>query len=158
MNKPWLVIFEGIDKSGKSSIINEFRKLTNYRHTVIDRAFISSAVYNIKFDRKDSSIDYLLQLVEISKIVNTLIVICTADVDCIIKRARLSSKFDYINKENNEELSKEIQRDNNLFLAFSKIGKYHTLILDTTDQRADEQALFISKYINELDRTGEIIR
>jgi len=39
------VVFEGLDKSGKSTLMAALNKLTNYKYTCIDRAWISQFVY-----------------------------------------------------------------------------------------------------------------
>ena len=46
-----LIFFEGVDKSGKSTLIRELNKKLNYKHTLIDRGPISNLVYNKIMDR-----------------------------------------------------------------------------------------------------------
>ena len=46
-----LIIFEGMDKTGKTSLINEFNKRTNFKHIVLDRGAISSYVYDAIYER-----------------------------------------------------------------------------------------------------------
>lgn len=49
-----VVIFEGVDKSGKSTLVAEFNKATNYKYLVLDRFLISSLVYDEAFERDGS--------------------------------------------------------------------------------------------------------
>ena len=46
-----LVIFEGMDKTGKSTLVREFNVATNYKHIVLDRGPLSSYVYDSIYNR-----------------------------------------------------------------------------------------------------------
>lgn len=46
-----IIIFEGPDCSGKTTLKRAFEKDTNYKHLCIDRMFVTSLVYNKIFDR-----------------------------------------------------------------------------------------------------------
>jgi len=48
-----IVVFEGADRSGKSTSIKLFNRLTGYKYLLIHRAFFSNYVYD-KYHRKDS--------------------------------------------------------------------------------------------------------
>lgn len=149
-NESWLVIFEGPDKTGKSSIIDCFRKMTDYKHTVIDRAFISSAVYNIKFNRKYDSLYYIEQLKQISSKVKVLIVLCVANVDVIKDRIKKSPiKNEYISCNDDKKLTKEIEEDLGRFKTLTEFCKSwcDTLIIDTSYSSIDKSAKDIFNYI-----------
>lgn len=49
--KPIVIIFEGVDKSGKTTLLNMFNKATNFGYVVLDRFTTSSKVYNTLFNR-----------------------------------------------------------------------------------------------------------
>lgn len=49
--KSTIIIFEGADKTGKTTLINKFNKQTNFKYLVLDRFTISSRVYNHFFSR-----------------------------------------------------------------------------------------------------------
>lgn len=53
-----ILIFEGIDCSGKSTIKSAFEKKTKFKHLCVDRMFVTSIVYNRVFERnrKDENI------------------------------------------------------------------------------------------------------
>ncbi len=96
--KDLLIIFEGVDKSGKTTIKDAFNKETNFKYWVLDRSFISSLVYNELFDRNDE--DYYLRIMNtIKDSLHVLIVYCYADVDDVEFRLR----------DNNEVLPKQLQ-------------------------------------------------
>lgn len=149
MNESWLVIFEGADKTGKSSIIDCFRKATDFKHTVIDRAFISSAAYNIKFNRNYDSLYYIDQLKQISSKVKVLIVLCTADVDVIKDRVKNSTVKEYISCHNDRELTKEIEDDLNRFKFLTELCKTwcDTITIDTSHSTIEKSAKDIYDYI-----------
>lgn len=47
-NRNFLIVFEGIDRSGKTSLMAAFNKLTNYAHPCVDRLYVSHAYYAFK--------------------------------------------------------------------------------------------------------------
>lgn len=97
MKRPLLIIFEGVDKSGKSTLINEFNKDTNFSFVVIDRLTISSKVYDELFSR--NNYDYYDNVeMEIAKNFNVLIVYCDAPNNIIEERLMKA----------NEKLPKEL--------------------------------------------------
>lgn len=49
--KPLIIIFEGVDKSGKTTLKDLFNKITNFKYVVFDRFTTSSKVYNYMFNR-----------------------------------------------------------------------------------------------------------
>ena len=53
MPKQKVVIFEGVDKSGKTTLKDHFNRQTNYKYWVLDRSFVSSLVYSKLFERND---------------------------------------------------------------------------------------------------------
>jgi hypothetical protein len=55
------LIFEGADKSGKTTIIKEFHKATNFKYSCIDRFSGTSFAYNLFWERNLNNKEYLLQ-------------------------------------------------------------------------------------------------
>ena len=150
-NESWLIIFEGPDKTGKSSIIDYFRKMTDFKHVVIDRAFISSAVYNIKFGRNYNCLHYIEQLKQISSKVKVLIVLCIADIDVIKDRIKKSPiKNEYISCNDDKKLTKEIEEDLSRFKTLTEFCKSwcDTLIVDTSNSSIEKSSKEIFDYIN----------
>jgi len=56
--KQAVVIFEGMDKTGKTTLKEEFNKRTNFIHYVVDRGPISNIVYNNLFNREKNLNDF----------------------------------------------------------------------------------------------------
>lgn len=100
-----LIFFEGVDKTGKTTLVKEVLKKTNYKHVVYDRGVISQIVYDFVFDRDpDPAIKEALTYL---KKANAIIFLCEAENELIEKR---------LNDEN-ETLPKELSD-------ISKIKKY----------------------------------
>jgi thymidylate kinase len=97
--KQQIIIFEGVDKSGKTTLLNKFNKETNFKYWVMDRSIISSLVYNELFKRNDE--DYYISILEtMLENFDILFVYCYADIKDINERLYL----------HNESLPKELSR------------------------------------------------
>jgi hypothetical protein len=92
--KQAVVIFEGMDKTGKTTLKEEFNKRTNFIHYVVDRGPISNIVYNNLFNREKELNDFFEKLCVSIRNVNHLIVYCYANENDIKERL----------KKHNEEL------------------------------------------------------
>lgn len=56
--KPILLILEGMDKSGKTTIINYINKKTNYTPLILDRGPIGYKVYSELYNKETTPSDY----------------------------------------------------------------------------------------------------
>ncbi len=124
--KPLLILFEGVDKSGKTTLLAEFNKLTNFKHWALDRSFISSLVYNELFGRNDK--EHYLNIQEIVKnSFNVVIVYVESDVELIKERLEL----------HNELLPKElsnITKVKNTYLNYITNSKINYIRINTTNK------------------------
>lgn len=89
------VIFEGLDKAGKTTLEWEFLKATNFKHVVIDRGPISYMIFDKLFNRetKPGNQVFIKQAREVNKSKDFIVVYCYASEDVVAKRL----------KEHNEE-------------------------------------------------------
>jgi len=62
-----LIVFEGMDKVGKTSLISEFHKNTNYKYLVQDRGILSFRAYNELYNR-NKNYDYKDEIDQFKKI------------------------------------------------------------------------------------------
>ena len=105
--KPKLIIFEGVDKSGKTSLKVEFNNKTNYRYWVLDRSIISSIVYDSVYHRDNLS--YLEDcLFALKKSFNLKVILCTAE------KTIIESRLEFANETLPNEL-KDISKIQKLF-------------------------------------------
>ena len=101
-----IIIYEGNECQGKSTLKKEFEKATNFRHLCVDRMFITSIVYNIfkgrHFDLIDKIIDDLsIFICEF----DPLFVIVKSDLEIQLKRFDDRGDW-YIKKEELNTLNK----------------------------------------------------
>lgn len=75
MEKNTIIIFEGPDKTGKTTLLNAFNKATDFSYLVLDRLTISSKVYNKLFNRNQEK--YYKEIEEsFCEAFNVLLVYC----------------------------------------------------------------------------------
>ena len=137
-----LVIFEGVDKSGKTTLLKEFLKRSNYKHIVYDRGPISQSVFADLFGRQADK-DLNVVIYNLRKLKN-LIVLCEADCDIIKQRLN----------EANESLPKELQdieRTKLYFELYTKMSGFNYLIVDTTNRTIDDCLDLIERKIEEIE-------
>lgn len=122
--KPTLIVFEGVDKSGKSTLIRYFHKKTNYSRIALDRFTVSCKIYCRLFGRNDEQYyDEFGKYTEDKY--NLLVVVCTCNSDEIRKRLEIA----------NEKLPDElIDIDNiqNMFIETAKKDYKNVIIVDTS--------------------------
>ena len=136
------IIFEGFDKTGKTTLIKELLKRTKYKHIVWDRGPVSQYVFDLIFDREPD--DQLWQTAKILSSMKNLVVLCEADSD-IIKQRLI---------EANEDLPKELEDIDTVkavFRLYTNVLGFNKLILDTTNKSIDECVEVIVKAIEEIE-------
>lgn len=143
------VIFEGLDKAGKTTLEWEFLKATNFKHMVIDRGPMGYMTFDKLFDRetKLGNQDFIHQARKIMKSQDFMVVYCFASEDVVAKRL----------VEHNEKCpydygkAQKLLRDN--VRRFYKPEK--TLELDTSNMTIPECVQMIIEKLEEV-RKGEL--
>lgn len=91
-----LVFVEGIDKTGKDTLVRYINELTSYKHCVLTRGPISTSAYAYKFKRQyDDSY--------IKSLKDSLIIYLTADTEDLNIRFKLTNEPE-INKDEDKKL------------------------------------------------------
>lgn len=91
-----LVFVEGIDKTGKDTLVRYINELTAYKHCVLTRGPISTSAYAYKFKRQyDDSY--------IKSLKDSLIIYLTADTEDLNIRFKLTNEPE-INKDEDKKL------------------------------------------------------
>ena len=140
-----LIIFEGMDKTGKTSLINEFNKRTNFKHIVLDRGAISSYVYDAIYERGNrEKYDFFVDMV---KKVPHIVFLCIAKDSTIMKRLECAN-------EKLPEKQKEIgiERIKDLFLEETAISGLNFMLINTEydfNETVDSLVNFIEEYEGE---------
>lgn len=142
MSKQTIVIFEGIDKSGKSTLLKKFNELTNYKYWVLDRGFVSSLVYNELFNRENKE-EYLKLAKKMCKEFDIHIVYCYASYFDIQERL----------KNANETLPPELEDILDVSYTFEYYLRQlpcNKLYLNTSTESIDECVKSIYQFVEGL--------
>lgn len=84
--KEKVVILEGCDKSGKSTLYQAFRRATAYQILIIDRWVGSQIVYDELYGREDKSSHWYQHELEMQSIYDVYLVIVEASEDTLRSR------------------------------------------------------------------------
>lgn len=107
------VIFEGLDKAGKTTLEWEFLKATNFKHVVIDRGPAGYAVFDALFNRETNEgyEQYVRNVKDMKDSGNFLVVYCKVPYFVAKQRLREHNEtcpYDYILAQ--EMYDKSIER------------------------------------------------
>ena len=127
----WL-IFEGLDKSGKTTLEWSFLKATNYKHNIIDRGPVGYLVFDKVFGRstKLGDQEFIRQARKISRSKDFFVVYCRTDKDVAEERLKLHNEtcpYDY------ESVQKQLDKHIKSFYS-----KNTVLIVDTSHKSIEE--------------------
>ncbi len=132
MNKPILIIFEGGDKTGKSSLFKAFNKSVDYSIFTFERTVISAKVYAKIFNRHEQLIYYNEIEKRLNEQFNVLVVLCVASE--IAVRQRLLEAGEILPIELDDINAVNTAFENELYN--SLFNRY--LLLDTTHVGIEE--------------------
>ena len=141
------VVFEGLDKAGKTTLEWEFLKATNFKHMVIDRGPMGYMTFDKLFGRstKLGDRDFIHYARKITKSDDYLIVYCTVDKNVADERLKAHNEicpYDY-NK------AQRLYRDN--------IHRYYrtdkVLEIDTTYLSIERCVELIVEKLKEVQRS-----
>lgn len=139
------VIFEGLDKAGKTTLEWEFLKATNFKHMVIDRGPVGYMTFDKLFDRetKLGTQDFIHHARKIMKNQDFMVVYCFVSEDVAAKRLA----------EHNEECPYDYDKAQKLLR--NNINRYYNrpekvLELDTSNLTISECVLMIIEKLEEV--------
>ena len=144
-SKPILIIFEGVDKAGKTTIRDRFNKKTNFGYVVLDRLTTSSKIYN-RFFGRDRLGYYELVEDALIRAFNVLIVLCECDTEIILKRL----------EDAKEELPKQLKNIDEVKRAFrEEVDRsfVNYIVIDTSNKEIDECVENIITRVLEMEKT-----
>lgn len=140
------VVFEGLDKAGKTTLEWEFLKATNFKHIVIDRGPIGYMVFDKIFDRatKIGNNNFIHQARKLTKSKDFMIVYCFANESIVKKRLA----------EHNETCPYNYTKAQKLYE--SNIKRFYksekVLEIDTTNQSIEECVKLIVEKVKEVQK------
>lgn len=141
------VIFEGLDKAGKTTLEWEFLKATNFKHVVIDRGPVGYMTFDKVLGRetKLGNQEFIHQARKIMKSGDFMVVYCTVDEATAEERLMLHGEtcpYDYAKAQ-------KLYRDN--------VRRYYkpekTLELDTTNKSIGECVELIVEKLKEVQQS-----
>ena len=147
------VIFEGLDKTGKTTLEWEFLKATNFKHVVIDRGPMGYMTFDKLFGRSTKLGDqqFIHQARKVMKgKAEFMVVYCYADETTVNERAVACGEKLIIDVEPYKGRSYDkIQK-----LYATNVARYYkpekTLMLDTTDKPIGECVHLIKQKLEEV--------
>lgn len=136
-----LIFVEGIDKTGKDTVVRYINELTNYEHCVMSRGPLSSAVYAKKFNREFD--DSCIQMVK-----DALFIYLTADTEDLDIRFKLTNEPE-INKDDDKKLFYDVLK--------TYVDKYDLKVqrVNTSNHTPYEIAKAVKRYLEEEKRNAE---
>lgn len=93
-----MVIFEGLDKTGKSSLKKDFEVISNFKYICFDRGFLSSLAYSYRYHREQNLDPIFYSNLQIP----IILVYCTASDPTIKERLKKADETE-INVEKDKE-------------------------------------------------------
>lgn len=138
------VIFEGLDKAGKTTLEWEFLKATNFKHMVVDRGPVGYMTFDKLFDRetKLGTQDFIHQARKIMKNPDFMVVYCFVSKEVAEKRLA----------EHNEECPYDYGKAQKLLR--NNINRYYkpekVLELNTSNLTIPECVLMIIEKLEEV--------
>lgn len=141
MKKPALVIFEGVDKVGKTVVYHAFRKLTNYGPLCIDRFLGSNFAHDIFFNREHYVTNYADKEKQLMKIFDCVLVylVCPEDV---LKKRMIKGKEDP-----NHPAIRHFDILNKLFETYFNLSQFRKIIIDTSIMSIDYSAGIVRDFV-----------
>ncbi len=143
--KPKLIIFEGPDKVGKSTIYQAYRRATNYGPLCIDRFITSNEVYD-KFYGREPYADYPTLTKELEGIFDVYQICLVCSEDELVYR--IEKEEDGVNLQRAKNNMRRTLHD--FQTAESRPQKSY--VVDTTDRSVEEVIDEILRITGELDR------
>ena len=141
------VVFEGLDKAGKTTLEWEFLKATNFKHMVIDRGPMGYMTFDKIFGRstKLGDRDFIHYARKITKSDDYMIVYCTVDKNVAKERLKAHNEtcpYDY------DEAQKLYRMNIRRFYNMSRV-----LELNTTNRSIEECVKLIVEKLKEVQQS-----
>lgn len=141
------IIFEGLDKSGKTTLMREFAKATQYTHILIDRGPAGYITYDVLFKRHTSNreANFLQQAKHITQN-NTIVIYCYANEEVTNRRLQQHN-------EKQIEVNKTFEQMQDMYTqnVFKCYGMDSVMTLNTSYHSIESCVARIIKAINDVD-------
>lgn len=149
--KPLLIILEGMDKSGKSTLKKLINKATNYNYIVVDRFTTSGKVYAFLYGEQKENNIYLNHLEEVTaNNFDVLEVLCEAPLYLISARLKREARE---NRTGTVMPLDKIMEHKSLFNEYAKKSKYDTIFINTDASPSVCLAMVLNAIHDKVDKS-----
>lgn len=147
-DKPILVLLEGIDKVGKTTVYKAFRRMNNFGPLCIDRFLASNFAYDNTFLRKHYIRNYTKKEKQLLKTFDVVLVYLTTEWKALFVRLRQADDSRDFNFFSFTDI---------WFWVYFKNSKFRKIIIDTTreSQTPDKVAIIIENFIYSKQKKDE---
>lgn len=144
---PRIIVFEGIDRAGKSILRKAFGEKTGERYVTLARFFFSNAVYDVFFGRDGGPgvYGYLMAVDELERDFGMLTIFVDTPPEVCAARIAREKQRDY----SPEDLS-VLRRQREIFLDLIGPTSEKRLILNTSRGKVGSYNTMIGKSVQEL--------
>ena len=141
------IFFEGVDKVGKTTLLQATNKATNYKHFCIDRCLGSAFVYDLITGRRDRFEELAKIEKDLASLKSTPIItiLLTCDRDVLIERIK---KEDKCSPKRIKLLDKAVEAYKN----YQQITSLHLETVDTSDKSVEDTVQEILIIINKYEK------
>jgi len=146
--RPTILVFEGPDKSGKSTLIREVNKITNYKFFCIDRFTGSAWVYDKLSGRRDRAEELSQVEDELSKLKNVLMLTILLSCNQEKLKERMNSEPIYADLG-----AQQPEKAVKLYKEYAKsITRLPIIMVDTSDQTIETT---VQEIIEKVEQYGQ---
>jgi len=143
-----ILAFEGPDKSGKSTLIKEINKVTNYKFLCIDRFTGSAWVYDRLTGRRDRTEELSRTEEELSNLENVLVLTILLNCDPEKLKGRVASEFTHT-----DLTAQQLEEAIRLYKEYAEgVARLPVIIVDTSDRSIDETVREIIERVAEYEQ------
>ena len=137
----YTIIFEGVDRTGKTTLKEAFNKATKFKYLVFDRGIVSYVVYNKIYERRN----YIPATKFFDNLHNSIVVLVEASKTILVNRM----------KNTNHPMIHDIEKEMLLFRKTVKIlGRYripYIILKNNIDEDVNHCINQLKKRIKDLN-------
>ena len=145
------IIVTGIDKAGKTSVINAFMEATNYKHYLVDRDPSTYHALNIIQNRmcSETQLDEYFEFIDEFKLGVDLAVLLYCEPEELDRRFKKHKEPELVGS-----LSKKDHQDL-IINSFEAVGYPNSIEIDTSDISIEQTVNIIKHRLEEIDNANQ---
>ena len=128
-----IVMLEGVDRTGKTTLQRRLNKATNFSFMIIDRSYLTHTVYNEVYNRGVSEETYK-KIEDMFLNLNSALIYLYADAEIINKRL----EEEHVEELTDYKLVQNVVRDLDIYKKHYNKCKFRKIAIDTGVNDLDE--------------------